>query len=76
MLIIGYNTYVITYFIEVQDFGKIINSLLEILKQLGDNVEKQKMAAIGSMNLLKSITKDRESEQAKLQVYKHIKLFL
>lgn len=53
---------------EVQDFGKIINSLLEVLKELGDNVEKQKMAAIGSMNLLKSITKERESEQAKLQV--------
>lgn len=26
------------------------------------------MAAIGAMNLLKSITKERESEQAKLQV--------
>lgn len=53
---------------EVQDFSKNINSLLEVLKELGDNVEKQKMAAIGSMNLLKSIAKDRESDQAKLQV--------
>ncbi|XP_026329739.1 intraflagellar transport protein 20 homolog [Hyposmocoma kahamanoa] len=52
---------------KVQDFGKIISSLLEVLKELGDNVEKQKMAAIGAMNLLKSITKERESEQAKLQ---------
>ncbi|KAI5636329.1 intraflagellar transport complex b, subunit 20 domain-containing protein [Phthorimaea operculella] len=52
---------------KVQDFGKIINSLLDVLKELGDNVEKQKMAAIGAMNLLKSITKERESEQAKLQ---------
>lgn len=55
-------------FTEVQDFGKTISSLLEVLKELGDNVEKQKMAAIGAMNLLKSITKERESEQAKLQV--------
>lgn len=39
-----------------------------MLKELGDNVEKQKMAAIGATNLLKSIAKDRESEQAKLQV--------
>lgn len=39
-----------------------------MLKELGDNVEKQKMSAIGAMNLLKSITKERESEQAKLQV--------
>lgn len=55
-------------FIEVQDFSRIISSLLDILKDLGDNVEKQKMAAIGAMNLLKSLSKDRESEQAKLQV--------
>ncbi|XP_072943741.1 intraflagellar transport protein 20 homolog B [Epargyreus clarus] len=55
------------YETKVQDFGKTIKSLLEMLQELGDNVEKQKMAAIGSMNLLKSITKERESEQAKLQ---------
>lgn len=42
--------------------------MLEVLKELGDNVEKQKMAAIGAMNLLKSIAKERESQQAKLQV--------
>ncbi|CAH2251116.1 intraflagellar transport protein 20 homolog [Pararge aegeria] len=55
------------YETKVQDFGKIITSLLEMLKDLGENVEKQKMAAIGATNLLKSIVKDRESEQAKLQ---------
>ncbi|CAK1545305.1 unnamed protein product [Leptosia nina] len=55
------------YETKVQDFSKLINSLLEVMKELGDNVEKQKMAAIGSINLLKSITKERESEQAKLQ---------
>ncbi|XP_046964800.1 intraflagellar transport protein 20 homolog [Vanessa cardui] len=55
------------YDTKVQDFGNIITSLLNMLKELGDNVEKQKMAAIGATNLLKSIAKDRESEQAKLQ---------
>ncbi|XP_075969708.1 intraflagellar transport 20 isoform X1 [Anticarsia gemmatalis] len=55
------------YETKIQDFGKIINALLEVLKELGDNVEKKKMAAIGSMNLLKSISKEKESEQAKLQ---------
>lgn len=39
-----------------------------MLKELGDNVERQKMSAIGATNLLKSIAKDRESEQTKLQV--------
>lgn len=58
------------FMLEVQDFGKIITSLLDMLKELGDNVERQKMAAIGATNLLKSIAKDRESEQAKLQVSK------
>ncbi|CAG4989150.1 unnamed protein product [Parnassius apollo] len=56
------------YETKVQEFGKIISTLLNTLKELGDNVEKQKMAAIGSMNLLKSITKQKENEQAKLQV--------
>ncbi|KPJ06162.1 Intraflagellar transport protein 20-like [Papilio machaon] len=55
------------YETKVKDFGKIISTLLETLKELGENVEKQKMAAIGSMNLLKSITKQRENDQAKLQ---------
>ncbi|XP_050345645.1 intraflagellar transport protein 20 homolog B-like [Nymphalis io] len=55
------------YDTKVQDFGNIITSLLSMLKELGDNVERQKMAAIGATNLLKSIAKDRESEQAKLQ---------
>ncbi|XP_038215612.1 intraflagellar transport protein 20 homolog [Zerene cesonia] len=55
------------YETKIQDFSKIINSLLETMKVLGENVEKQKIAAIGSINLLKSITKERESEQAKLQ---------
>ncbi|CAH0720962.1 unnamed protein product, partial [Brenthis ino] len=55
------------YDTKVQEFGKLITSLLDMLKDLGDNVERQKMAAIGATNLLKSIAKDRESEQAKLQ---------
>ncbi|CAG9585325.1 unnamed protein product [Danaus chrysippus] len=52
---------------KVRDFGNIIGSLLDMLNKLGENVEKQKMAAIGATNLLKSIEKDRESEQARLQ---------
>ncbi|XP_063359326.1 intraflagellar transport protein 20 homolog [Cydia amplana] len=55
------------YETKIQVFGKIINSLLAMLTELGENVEKQKMAAIGSMNLLQSIAKERETEQAKLQ---------
>lgn len=52
----------------MQNFEKIISSLLDLIKDLGDNVENKKMAAIGAMNLLKSIAKDKESEQLKLQV--------
>lgn len=57
-----------SFFLEVEDFSHIINNLLEFLKSLGENVEKQKMAAIATMNLLKSVSKDRESKQSKLQV--------
>lgn len=60
--------HILGFFTEVKDFGKIISTLLETLKELGENVEKQKMSAIGTMNLLKSITKQRENDQAKLQV--------
>lgn len=55
------------YEAKVQDFSKLISSLLDVLKELGDNVEKQKISAIGAMNHLKSIAKEKESEQAKLQ---------
>ncbi|XP_037973677.2 intraflagellar transport protein 20 homolog [Plutella xylostella] len=55
------------YETKADDFGRIISDLLAVLKELGDNVETQKMAAIGTTNLLKSITKEREFEQAKLQ---------
>ncbi|KAJ0180602.1 hypothetical protein K1T71_004006 [Dendrolimus kikuchii] len=55
------------YETKVQDFLKMITSLLDVVKELGDNVEKQKMSAIGAMNHLKSIAKERESNQTKLQ---------
>ncbi|KAI8434860.1 hypothetical protein MSG28_003350 [Choristoneura fumiferana] len=61
---------------KIQDFGKLIISLLTMLTELGDNVEKQKMAAIGSMNLLNSAAKERESEQAKLQAQIHEKTII
>ncbi|GBP24771.1 Intraflagellar transport protein 20 homolog B [Eumeta japonica] len=55
------------YETKLQEFNRIISSLLEILNELGEKVEKQKMAAIGATNLLKSIDKERESEQSVLQ---------
>ncbi|XP_022112676.2 intraflagellar transport protein 20 homolog A [Pieris rapae] len=55
------------YETKVEDFSKLITSILATMSELGENVEKQKMAAIGAINLLKSDTKERENEQAKLQ---------
>lgn len=52
---------------KVQDYEKIISGLLDLLKDLGENVEAQKMAAIGARNELNSLAKQREAEQAKLQ---------
>lgn len=47
----------------------MISALLDVIIELGNNVEKQKMAAIGAMNHLNSIAKERESDQTKLQVF-------
>ncbi|XP_047513043.1 intraflagellar transport protein 20 homolog A-like [Pieris napi] len=55
------------YETKVEDFSKLITSILATMSELGENVEKQKMAAIGAINLLKSVTKEKENEQAKLQ---------
>jgi len=39
-----------------------------MVDSLATDVEKEKMRAIGTRNLLKSVAKQREAEQQKLQV--------
>ncbi|XP_072024147.1 intraflagellar transport protein 20 homolog [Amphiura filiformis] len=48
-------------------FQKIVGGFIEMVDQLSKEVETEKMKAIGSRNLLKSIAKQREAQQQQLQ---------
>ena len=51
---------------KISDFQKIVGSFIEMVDTLAKEVEREKMKAIGSRNLLKSMTKQRESQQQQL----------
>merc|ERR1711893_398988 len=48
------------------EFQRIVGSFIEMIDNVSKEVEKEKMKAIGSRNLLKSITKQREAQQQQL----------
>ncbi|KAJ8042621.1 Intraflagellar transport protein 20-like [Holothuria leucospilota] len=52
---------------KIGDFQKIVGGFIEMVDQLAQEVEKEKMKAIGSRNLLKSVAKQREAQQQQLQ---------
>ncbi|XP_067144734.1 intraflagellar transport protein 20 homolog [Centruroides vittatus] len=52
---------------KIAEFQTIVDSFIQIIDNLSNEVEKEKLKAIGSRNLLKSITKRREAQQQQLQ---------
>ncbi|XP_041456996.1 intraflagellar transport protein 20 homolog [Lytechinus pictus] len=52
---------------KIGDFQHIVGGFIDKVDQLAKEVEKEKMKAIGSRNLLKSISKQREAQQQQLQ---------
>lgn len=52
---------------KIAEFQTIVDSFIQIIDGLSNEVEKEKLKAIGSRNLLKSITKRREAQQQQLQ---------
>ncbi|XP_033627478.1 intraflagellar transport protein 20 homolog isoform X1 [Asterias rubens] len=52
---------------EIDGFQSIVGGFIEMVDGLAQEVEKEKMKAIGSRNLLKSIAKQREAQQQQLQ---------
>ncbi|XP_057311456.1 intraflagellar transport protein 20 homolog [Hydractinia symbiolongicarpus] len=52
---------------KISDFQKIVGSFIDMVDTLAKEVEKEKMKAIGSRNLLKSMAKQRESQQQQLR---------
>ncbi|XP_042895569.1 intraflagellar transport protein 20 homolog isoform X2 [Parasteatoda tepidariorum] len=55
------------YVSKISEFQTVVNGFLQISDSLATEVEKSKLKAIGSRNLLKSITKQREAQQQQLQ---------
>ncbi|XP_059146435.1 intraflagellar transport protein 20 homolog [Physella acuta] len=50
----------------IGDFQKIVGTFIDMVDSVAKEVEKEKMKAIGARNLLKSIAKQRESQQQQL----------
>ena len=61
--------------LDVKGLQQTMDSIIKTLSDLGSNVDKEKMIAIGLRNSLKSMTKNRETQQQKLQV-KFIHIFM
>ncbi|XP_064652523.1 intraflagellar transport protein 20 homolog [Lineus longissimus] len=52
---------------KISDFQKIVGTFIDMVDGVSKEVEKEKMKAIGSRNLLKSMAKQREAQQQQLQ---------
>ncbi|KAK3587278.1 hypothetical protein CHS0354_034424 [Potamilus streckersoni] len=52
---------------KIDNFQKIVGQFIEVVDNVAKEVEKEKMKAIGSRNMLKSIAKQREAQQQQLQ---------
>ena len=51
---------------KISDFQNIVGNFIEMVDTLAKEVEKEKMKAIGSRNVLKSVAKQRETQQQQL----------
>lgn len=52
---------------KISDFQNIVGNFIEMVDTLAKEVEKEKMKAIGSRNVLKSVAKQRETQQQQLR---------
>lgn len=52
---------------KISDFQNIVGSFIEMVDTLAKEVEKEKVKAIGSRNVLKSVAKQRETQQQQLR---------
>nr|CAB3255315.1 intraflagellar transport protein 20 homolog [Phallusia mammillata] len=52
---------------KITEFQKIVGSFIDMTNELAGEVEKEKMKAIGYRNLLKSVAKQRDSQQQQLR---------
>ncbi|XP_018576215.1 intraflagellar transport protein 20 homolog [Anoplophora glabripennis] len=52
---------------KIDEFQKIANKFITMVEELGKEVEKQKIKAIGARNILQSMEKQKENNQQQLQ---------
>lgn len=57
-------------FTEISDFHKTADEFITMIENLSKHVEQEKIKALGTSNLLKSMAKQRESQQKQYQVFK------
>ncbi len=58
--------------LELNEFQKITNEFIKVSEKFAKEVDTHKMMAIGVKNLLKTISKQRQTEQRDLQVNKNL----
>ena len=54
----------------IGDFHKAAEEFIKIMDHLADEVERERMRAIGIKNLLHTVTKEHEAEKQQLEVLK------
>ncbi|CAG9835989.1 unnamed protein product [Diabrotica balteata] len=52
---------------KIDEFQRISTKYINLVQQLGDTIEKEKMKAIGARNILQSMEKQKENNQEQLQ---------
>ncbi|XP_057662397.1 intraflagellar transport protein 20 homolog [Diorhabda carinulata] len=52
---------------KIEEFQRLSKKYVDLVQQLGDTIEKEKMKAIGARNILQSMEKQREHNQEQLQ---------
>ncbi|XP_049792771.1 intraflagellar transport protein 20 homolog isoform X3 [Schistocerca nitens] len=59
--------YINVLYFKITEFQKLVDGFISVMESLAKEVEREKMKAIGIRNMLKSVAKQRESEQQQLQ---------
>lgn len=57
----------------IEEFKKITNNFVNLVENLSNEVEKQKMKAIGARNVLQTMEKQKEIDQQQMQVKFYIR---
>ncbi|XP_023661063.1 intraflagellar transport protein 20 homolog [Paramormyrops kingsleyae] len=52
---------------KISQFQKVVNGLIKTVDELAREAETEKMKAIGARNVLKSVAKQRETQQQQIQ---------